>query len=298
MTNPTAVSRQVAHRLEPGVHHLNNQVLRDVYGLSRVTARARTDIADDLERVGLEVLSDPAVEPLTVRKTAVQRAAVRPPKPADKVWWKRPWAIAVGAVVLLLMVAGALGDSQTTPAAPEDAQAVAETTPAETAPAEPAATLADAEEAVEDGDFSEALAIAAAFSGDDRDRIRRKISRTLAREVRVALRAGDRWAAKDALRRSGRYGTTPEIRAARASYRTAKARAAERAAARRVAREAARQRAAERRAAREAEEAAAAAASGPAYEDSYDAPEAEMSGPSTTNWCGKRDGDGDGIYCE
>jgi len=23
-----------------------------------------------------------------------------------------------------------------------------------------------------------------------------------------------------------------------------------------------------------------------------------MSGPSTFNWCGKRDGDGDGIYCE
>lgn len=25
---------------------------------------------------------------------------------------------------------------------------------------------------------------------------------------------------------------------------------------------------------------------------------ADTSGPSTTNWCGKRDGDGDGIYCE
>jgi hypothetical protein len=312
MRNPTGQSRELARRLDPGIHDLSNQDLRSAYGVRRMTAKTRSGIAQELERVGLEILSDPAYEPLRVRKTAPERPLLRRRLPHRKVWWQRPWVIGTAAVLLLLMIAGALGDEPTratsdrepTAAATTTATTPTEATPSETTPAEPVATFADAEDAVEDGDFSEAVAIAAALGANDRDRIRRKISRTIARDIRRALRNGDRSAAKMLISEAGRYPSTPQIRAARSSYRAAKARAAQRAAARRAAREAARQRAAERRAARRAareaaQAAAAAEADVPTYEDSNDAPDVDVSGgPSTTNWCGKRDGDGDGIYCE
>lgn len=76
--------------------------------------------------------------------------------------------------------------------------------------------------------------------------------------------------------------------AAATSRKAREARRAARAAARRQAR---RDRAAQRRRQREAEQ--DVPSSGGGGGDGGD-----TSGPSTNNWCGKRDGDGDGIYCE
>ena len=87
------------------------------------------------------------------------------------------------------------------------------------------ATLADAEQAVETGDFGAAVQIAETLGEDDGDRVRRKISRMLARDVRRALRTGDRSRASSILARADSYPATSQIRSARASYRAAKARA-------------------------------------------------------------------------
>jgi hypothetical protein len=300
--NTNAVSRQLAQDLAPGEHHLSNEQLRDIYGVSRITAKARRNIAEDLRRSGLEVLSDPSHEPLLVRKSVQRGAAVqRPGKPP---WWRRRWAIALGVVALLFMIVGAISDNESKSQAqgaeePAAAVSTTETQPAETVPVEPVATVADATQAVEDQDYAGALAIAAAISADDRHRIGHAISRHLAKRVRASLRRGDRSQAKRLLAEARDYPSTAGLRNARASYSAAKARAGYRAEQRRIAREAARAAAAERRAAeRAAEEAAAAAAVAAAAPsvDSYDAP--DTSGGSSTNWCGKRDGDGDGIYCE
>ncbi|HWT91985.1 MAG TPA: hypothetical protein VN238_03245, partial [Solirubrobacteraceae bacterium] len=242
MSDISSTSRQYAERLRPGTHDLDNAELRRVYGLSRITAKARGEIAAGLRRAGLEVLTDPALEPLVVRKVARQPAPARPerprqiaPRPAGPrtPWWKRRPAIAAAVVAVLLLLVGALSDSDQQP---ESAQAVPETTARtapETTPAEPpaeaAAVFADAEQAVEDGDFTGAVRIARALGRDDADRVRRKISRVLARDVRRALRTGSRRRASSILARADGYPATPQIRAARASYRAAKARAAERA---------------------------------------------------------------------
>lgn len=300
MSKISTTSRQMAEGMKTGTHRLSNQMLREAYGLSRVTTKARTDIAHELRRAGLEILSDPSAEPLVVRKAAPQRVRSASPRAPKPPWWKRRWVIAVGGILAVALIAGALDDSgkgpSTAPAARADTPAQ-ETPPSATTATrpEPAPTFADAEQAVEDDDFPQALLIAAALGNSEKNRIRRKISRTLARQARSALRAGDRAAAGRAIRRADRFGATPEIRAARSSYRAAKSRASARAAARRAAERAA---AAEKKA-RAAERAAAERAAEESYEtESYDAPSSDMSGPSSVNWCGKRDGDGDGIYCE
>src|SRR4051812_16685026 len=85
-------SQSLAARLPAGDHPLSNQTLRDVYGLSRVTAKARGEIAAELRQAGLEVLSDPRSEPLWVRKVAPARTTLAPR--ARRAWWRRPGAIA------------------------------------------------------------------------------------------------------------------------------------------------------------------------------------------------------------
>jgi hypothetical protein len=305
------ISRRLAERLAPGEHRLSNRDLREAYGLSRVTAKARASIAAELERAGLHVLSDPADEPLVVRKVA-RAPAPRParapePPPAAR---RRPRpgplaALAAALVLLVVAIAMAPGDERRA-AQPPTAQVVeppAEATPAAAPAQEPAPTLADAAAAVDAGDHVAAMAVADALDDDDRSRVRRMITRSFARQARAALRDGDRPRARRLLAPSARYGSGPELRAARASLRAAQRRAARRAERRRAEAAARRARAAERRAARrpaqqaaraaeraaEAQEAAAAAAPEPA---------ADTSGPSTVNWCGRRDGDGDGISCE
>jgi hypothetical protein len=77
-------SRRLAAELPVGQHELFNAQLRDLYGLRRVTPAARGRIAAELERAGLEVLSDPAREPLVVRKTAHAPAGAPDKREADQ----------------------------------------------------------------------------------------------------------------------------------------------------------------------------------------------------------------------
>ena len=112
------------------------------------------------------------------------------------------------------------------------------------AAAEAAKRFDAAEQAVQDGDFKQALKTAARNGADDRNRIRRKISRTLAAEATTLVQQGHLAAARTRLNQAGRYGSTPQISDARDSYREAQRRAEAR-------RKAARKKALERKAAKE-----------------------------------------------
>jgi hypothetical protein len=273
-------SRQLVEQLRTGEHRLNNNDLRRAYGLSRVTATARHEIAGELRQAGLEILSDPATEPLVVRKTTPGRARVvgiaRP-------WWQRPWAIIVVGVLALIMVIGALSDDDKTtntasqpPSRTSAGETITSRPPSEQQPAE---TLTDAAEKVDQDHYAAARAIATRLGDRDEQRIMQKISRRLAYRATNALRSGDSSRARFLLNRASDYRSTPQSVAAWARY------------------DAAQQRVAERRAAadqRQQENATPDPAPAPQSAPTLDTP----SGPSTTNWCGKRDGDGDGIYCE
>jgi hypothetical protein len=273
-------SRRLVEQLRTGEHRLNNNDLRRAYGLSRVTTKARYEIASELRQAGLEILSDPTNEPLVVRKTAPGRARaigiVRP-------WWKRPWAIVVASVIALIMLIGALSDDDKTTEAtrrsPTQTSAGEIVTPRSPAKPQPAQTLADAAAKVDQDHYAAALAIATGLSDTDEQRIMQKISRRLAYRATNALRSGDSSRARFLLNRADDYRSTPQSMAAWARY------------------DAAQQRVAQRRAAadqRRQENTNPAPALAPQSAPAPDTP----SGPSTTNWCGKRDGDGDGIYCE
>jgi hypothetical protein len=304
----TPISREFAKNLKPGDYALTNKQLREIYGVgilrSRITASFRREVAQELRKAGLEILSDPASEPLIVRKTAPARARV-----SRQRWWTRPKLIGIASVVLLLIMVGSLGSQEPNAPVPKSAAVTTEqgeSVPEATPTAAPVETIADAIEAVEDRDYAGAVLIAASLGEDDEARVGRRISRHLARRVRHALRGGHRGRARNLLAESKSYPRTAQLRRARASYRAAQAAAKRRAELRRIARERraeerrlARQRARELRVARRrARDAARAleeqASQAPA--PSYDAP--STSGPSSVNWCGKRDGDGDGIYCE
>lgn len=273
-------SRQLVEQLRTGEHRLHNTDLHRAYGLSRVTATARYEIARELRQAGLEILSDPANEPLVVRKTAPDRArAIGIVSP----WWKRPWAIIIAGLIALIMLIGALSDDAKTTTAANQLPSVTSvgetTTPRPSAEQQPALTLTDAAEKVDQDHYAAALAIAAGIGDEDERRITQKISRRLAYRAINALRSGDRSRARFLLNRVGDYSSTPQSMAAWARYDAAQQRVAQR-------------RAADRQ--RRQEQATPAPSLAPQSVPSPDT----SSGPSTTNWCGKRDGDGDGIYCE
>jgi len=273
-------SRRLVEQLRTGEHRLQNSDLRSAYGLSRVTAKARYKIARELRQAGLEILSDPADEPLVVRKTAPGRARatgiVRP-------WWKRPWAIITVCVIVVIMFIGALSDDdKTTEAANQspNVTSVGETTTQRLPAAQqPALTLTDAAEKVNQDHYAAALTIATGLGDAAEHRITQKISRRLAYRATNALRRGDHSRARFLLNRVDDYSSTPQSVAAWARYDAAQQRIVQR---RAVAR------------ARRQENAIPAPSVAP---QSVPAPDT-ASGPSATNWCGKRDGDGDGIYCE
>jgi len=271
-------SRQLVEQLPPGEHRLHNTDLRSAYGLSRVTVRARSEIARELRKAGLEILSDPANEPLVVRKTAPGQARV---DSIARPWWKRRWAIAIAGLIALIMLIGALSDNdRTTKAAKQPSGAASETTTTQP-PTEqqPAPTLTDAAEKVDQDHYAAALAIATELSDESEHRIMQKISRRLTYRAINALRSGDRTRARFLLNRADDYSSTPESVAAWARY------------------DAAQQRVAQRRATPPQPPPETATALPYVAPQSVPAPETS-GGPSTTNWCGKRDGDGDGIYCE
>lgn len=156
--------------------------------------------------------------------------------------WSK-WLAALFLLLLLLgLVAPGSDSSRSADSATTERKVVADAQPPE-----PKQTLEDAAAKVDDGDYKGAVLVAAALPDDDEDRVRRKISRHLARSVGVALRAGDRSQARRLLPRASRFPRTRKIVSARADYRAAQARAAARAERHRLARVAARRRAAERR---------------------------------------------------
>lgn len=273
-------SRQLVEQLPTGEHRLHNTDLRTAYGLSRVTPKARYEIARELRQAGLEILSDPANEPLVVRKTA------RGPSRANGIflrWWKRPLIVTIAGVVAFIILVAALADDDKTTKAvhqPSGVASRAETTTTQP-PTErqPVLTLTDAAEKVDQDHYAAALAIVNGLSEEDEHRIMRKISRRLAQRAINALLNGDRTRARFLLNRADAYGSTPQSTDAWGRYNAAQ------------------QRLAQRRALAHQREQDKATPAPPVAPQPVPAPETS-SGPSTTNWCGKRDGDGDGIYCE
>lgn len=288
-------ARALANDLGPGKERrLQNSELREIFGVPRITALQREEIVRALEQAGLEVVSGATSQPLIVRNAAAEgaRAAVAGSRP----WFKRKRTWAIAAVMFFVLMA-ALGSEDnaseqaaeiTTQTAPIDATVTSET---ETTPAQAAPTRSDIEDMVEDDLYAEALAAAALLGEDDENYIARRIANRLARRTMFALDQGDRSRARFLVIKSRDYPSTRMSEQARSAYESAQAAAKAEAAARRAEAE----RVAQEEAAREAAQRAAEAV--PDYEaPGPSAPEA--SGPSTTNWCGKRDGDGDGIYCE
>ena len=273
-------------------HTLANAQLREIFGVSRVTAAQRQAIVGALEEAGIEVVSGATSEPMVVRKRADQSVAA--PRP----WFKRKrvWAIAGVLFFGFLVAVSPDPDAPDETASNQAGQAPTQTTSGEatvateTTPAETGPTRADLENMVDDDVYAEALAAAALLGEDDESYIARRIANRLARRTMFALAKGDRSRARFLVAKSEDYPSTSMSRDASGAYQAAQARASARTAARRV--EA--QRVAQEDAAREEAERA--------IESAPDIPDASVpdspSGPSTTNWCGKRDGDGDGIYCE
>src|SRR3954471_19584174 len=101
-----ASSGRLARQLSSGEHRLYNDDLRKAYGVRRVTPKARRDIARQLEELRIEVLSNPADEPLVVRKLDDDGRGLRfvgwPSRSAAR--WAR-WVALVCLFLLLVSVA-------------------------------------------------------------------------------------------------------------------------------------------------------------------------------------------------
>jgi hypothetical protein len=235
-------------------------------------------------------------------------SAMTPSPPARK---KRPWWQWVLAGFVGLLILGAVvGDDDEDTATMTSTVTV--TQPASSATTttttESAESITDAREAVDDGDYARAVAIAAVLGSSEEDAIRRRIANMLARRALAAVRAGDRGTASSVLRQADRYPNTRQLTQARASYRAAKARAAERARAKRLAAEQRREAAAQRRRdAEAAEQAESEAGSGcdpnysgcvPAYPPDVNCPEVDGPVQVTGSDPHGLDRDGDGVACE
>lgn len=212
---------------------------------------------------------------------------------------KTAFAVLMLAAVLL---AGCGEDEE--PTAGDAAPAVTTATTATTATTTtatattPTQTIDDAQAAIDDDDYSQALAIAAVLTVAEANAVRRRISNRIARRAQFALRNGDRRRAQRLLRQADKYPATALTRQARTDYRAAKQRAAERARQRRLAAEQRRQeRAAQRAAARERrqqrEQNQNPAPSVPSGTCSQ-IPQTDFPVPPGD----PRDRDGDGIACE
>ncbi len=310
-TQHAANAQAMADRLPAGQQRtIHNSELRVIFGVSRITAHQRTEIVRAIEAAGLEVVSGATTQPLVVRNPAA-RGARAATASGETSWFKRKrtWAV---AAVLFFVLAAALGsdpespDDSTTQAAADTSTQAAPAGSTQTTPASTGPTPADLKAMVEDDRYAEALAAAARLGSDDERRVARRIANRLARRTMAALTDGERSRARFLVIRSEDYPSTSLSRQARSSYRRAQARADARFCSSRekvayrdtgVIRSGCAVYVADRRAAAAASEAREAAeAAPPPVAPRNDPPSA--SGPSTTNWCGKRDGDGDGIYCE
>jgi hypothetical protein len=225
---------------------------------------------------------------------------------------KRPWwQWMLGGLLALVVLSAIFGDD-------ESGKTVTETTtvtvtqppPSQTTTtlAEAVETLADAEQAADDDQYGQAVAIASLLGSDEETSVRSRIANRVARRALAAVRAGDRGRAKRLLAQADRYPTTALTRQARSSYRTATARAAERARTVLVAaatrRQAAAQRRREEQAAIEVEPESAGNCDSnysgcvPAYPPDVNCP--QVNGPVEVLGSDPHglDRDGDGIACE
>jgi len=320
MADYTEVTRRLAQSSSTNRRSFDNAALRQHYGVSRVTVNIRTAIAASFEREGFDVLSDPASEPLVVRRRQVaappaatgsapaSRRADLAPGAVQKPWYRRKRYWIPAALVLLLFGISALSDppaeqSATAPPPTTSTEAAPPATTGETTPTEPVQTYVDAEQAVEDDDYGQAVLIAAALGESERNRIRRTISRRLAGRVRAAVRRGDRSAARRLLARAEDYPRTSQLTTARASLAAATDRASARRRAREVAAEQAiTQRSAERAAEEAAEEAAEVQSQeleGDDYSDVVNCSDTSATDfPTPAGDPNGLDRDGDGVACE
>ena len=293
-TQHAGKAQAMADRLPGGAERtIHNSELRVIFGVSRITATQRQEIVRAAQEAGLEVVSGATIQPLVVRNPA---AGGTPAVANEAPWFKRKssWAIAFVVFFVLVGTIGSIFDSADETDSQEAAATVTQPVAAEegarstsTTPAGP--TRSDVAEMVNDDLYAEALAAAALLGNDNGTHTARMIANRLARRTMFALDRGNRSRAHFLVLKARDFPSTTLSLQASAAYDAAQDRVRARAAARRV--EA--QRLADAQAAREEAQRAA--------EATPDAPEASVpdaSGPSTTNWCGKRDGDGDGIYCE
>lgn len=220
----------------------------------------------------------------------------------NRPWWQ--WVL-LGLVGVLVLGAIFGNDDSSNTATVTKTVTVAQPPPnTDTLAAEPVDTLADAREAVDDDEYARAVAIATALGAAEEDAIRRRIANRLGRRALSAVRAGDRRTAGSLLRRAAGYPRTQQLTQARASYRTAKARASERARARRLAAEQRRQAEAQRRRDEEAAEQAEPDCDPgyspcvPAYPPDVNCPEVDGPVQVTGSDPHGLDRDGDGVACE
>jgi hypothetical protein len=229
---------------------------------------------------------------------------------------KRPWwvwlLLAIVALLVIGAVAGEPDDEKTDDDQAQTTSTSTSTTETGTGPGTatvPSRTAADARAAVDDDDYAQATAIAAALTARDAKTISRRIAHRLGTRALAAVRMGDRRTARRLIIEAKDYPSTARVSAARTQYKAAKARSALR---RQQQRAAARQRAAVRR---EREQAAAAPppppappeASGcdpnysgcvPPYPPDVDCGDLSGSVQVTGSDPHGLDRDGDGVGCE
>ena len=115
MRDTSHASHRLAETLPPGEHRLSDRRLRDLYGAHRITMRVREEIARTLTDSGLDVVSDPAAEPLIVVKRPAGGVAAAASAPrrrngdASRTWYRRTWVVAaVTAFVMFSPLAAVL----------------------------------------------------------------------------------------------------------------------------------------------------------------------------------------------
>jgi len=208
---------------------------------------------------------------------------------------KQPLALwaTVASLVFAATIAGC-GDEESSNGTEAGSTTNATTTQTETTTTEATGTLADAQEAVDGGNYASAITIATGLGATEANAIRRRISNRLARRVLSAVRKGDRSAAKRLLAQADRYPTTSPLREARERYKAAQAdAAAQRAAARQKRRDNAAAARARKEAQQMPEPSTPSAPSTPGGTCS-DTPQTDFPVPPGD----PRDRDGDGIACE
>ena len=168
------------------------------------------------------------------------------------------WKWTIGGLAAIVVLNAIFGDDNKNKVATKTVTVTHRVAPSietETTAGAPTNTITDARDAVDSDDYAKAVTIARVLGTHQEGAIRHRIANRIARNASAALSDGDRGQAKALLIRAERFPTTTLTRNARASYRVAKARAADRAQARRVAAE---QRAAQKKAAEQAKPDAAA----------------------------------------